>query len=57
MSLLPDRFFAFRRDEQGATAIEYALVAGLMSVAIVPAAALIGPRLSTMFTGLLAAFN
>ncbi len=38
------------RDESGATAIEYGLLAGLISVVIVGAVVLIGVALDTTFT-------
>ena len=40
----------FLRDESGATAIEYALVASLISIAIVAGATAIGGTLSGTFT-------
>lgn len=40
----------FVRDESGATAIEYGLIAALVSVAGVSALELMGQSLSTMFT-------
>jgi len=40
----------FQDDVSGATAIEYALIAGIISIAIVGAATLIGTRLSDIFT-------
>jgi pilus assembly protein Flp/PilA len=36
----------FRRDEAGATAIEYALIAGLIAMAIVSGLQTIGPALN-----------
>ena len=38
------------RDESGATAIEYALIAGLVSIAIIAALTLLGTNLSNLFT-------
>ncbi len=38
-----------RRDEAGATAIEYALIASLISVAIIAGATAIGNNLVTIF--------
>ena len=46
MSLL----FRFTRDESGATAIEYALIAILVSVAAVSAMTTLGGKLDTAFT-------
>jgi pilus assembly protein Flp/PilA len=40
----------FARDERGATAIEYALIAGFISVVFVVAATSIGTKLNTTFT-------
>jgi pilus assembly protein Flp/PilA len=39
----------FRRDEKGATAIEYALIAGLIAVAAIVAMGTMGQSLRTMF--------
>jgi pilus assembly protein Flp/PilA len=38
--------------ESGATAIEYALIASLLSIMIVTGVTAIGTKLSTFFTGL-----
>lgn len=38
------------KDESGATAIEYGLIAGLISVAAIGAMGLMGGALNTMFT-------
>jgi pilus assembly protein Flp/PilA len=40
----------FQDDISGATAIEYALIAGLLSISIVSAATSIGTRLFDIFT-------
>lgn len=40
----------FTKDESGATAIEYGLIAGLVSVVIVTALVLLGPKLTGVFT-------
>ena len=45
-------FNALIRDESGATAIEYGLIAGLVSVVIIAALTLLGGNLSTMFDNL-----
>ena len=39
----------FLRDEEGATAIEYGLIAALIAVAIITAAGNVGTELSDMF--------
>jgi pilus assembly protein Flp/PilA len=39
-------------DESGATAIEYGLIAALVSVAIIAALTLLGENLSTLFDGI-----
>jgi pilus assembly protein Flp/PilA len=39
---------AFARDERGATAIEYALIATIISIVVVGALSLIGSHLKTM---------
>lgn len=41
----------FQEDVTGATAIEYALIAGIISVSIVSGATTIGERLFDIFTG------
>ncbi len=45
----------FKRDESGATAIEYGLIAGLVSVVIVTALVLLGPKLMGVFDKITAA--
>ena len=40
----------FMRDDSGATAIEYGLIAALIAVAIIGAATTLGTNLSTTFT-------
>lgn len=40
---------SFLRSEEGATAIEYGLIASLISVAIVGVLVILGPRLSAVF--------
>ncbi|MBI3445552.1 MAG: Flp family type IVb pilin [Magnetospirillum sp.] len=39
----------FSRDEQGATAIEYGLIAALISIIAIPGMLLVGPKLLTAF--------
>lgn len=43
-------FKSLVNDQDGATAIEYGLIAGLIAVAIVAAVSLIGTDLNTLFT-------
>ena len=43
---------AFVKDDSGATAIEYGLIAALISVVIVTALTTIGTNLNTAFTGI-----
>jgi pilus assembly protein Flp/PilA len=40
----------FIREESGATAIEYGLIAGLISVVIIAAVTTLGTNLNTVFT-------
>ncbi|ACM25070.1 Flp family type IVb pilin [Agrobacterium rhizogenes] len=44
-------FSRFLKDESGATAIEYGLIAALISVAIIAGATTLGNTLSTTFNG------
>ena len=43
-------FARFVRDESGATAIEYGLIAALIAVVIISAVTAVGTKLSTTFT-------
>jgi pilus assembly protein Flp/PilA len=47
----------FLRDDSGATAIEYGLIAAGISVAIIATVAGIGPKLNTTFTKVSDALN
>ncbi|WP_332662863.1 Flp family type IVb pilin [Aeromicrobium sp.] len=40
-----------KREEKGATAVEYALVIGLVSIVVVAAVALFGPKITTFVNG------
>jgi len=40
----------FLKDESGATAIEYAIIAGMLSIAIATAVTAVGTNVNTMFT-------
>ena len=42
----------FLRDEEGANGVEYALLAGLIAVAFIIGAGLLGTNLNTFFTNL-----
>lgn len=42
----------FVKNEEGATAIEYGLIASLIAVAIVSALVVLGPKLSNVFTNI-----
>ncbi len=46
------KYASFIKDESGATAIEYALLAGLIGVAIIGAVTALGGSISGLFTGL-----
>jgi len=47
----------FLADEEGATAIEYGLIAALLALAIIAAVGMTGDRLIAMFSSLLNAFG
>ena len=47
----------FLRDESGATAIEYSLLAGFIALAIIAAVGLTGQRLLELFGSLLTALS
>lgn len=40
-----------KNEEKGATAVEYALVIGLVSIVVVGAVALFGPKITTFVNG------
>ena len=50
-------FKTFCADEEGATAIEYGLLASLISIAIITAVTLIGTKLDTVFDAVAAAIK
>ena len=50
-------FIRFAKDEDGATAIEYGLIAALVSVAAIGALTAMGNSLSTMFTSVSSAMS
>ena len=47
----------FAKDQSGATAIEYGLIAGLISVVILTVLTSIGTKLNTQFTKISTALN
>lgn len=51
------RFMTFGRTEDGATAIEYGLIAGLISVVIITAVTLAGGNLSATFNSIATALD
>lgn len=50
-------FARFMKDESGATAIEYGLIAALISVALITGATTLGGALSNQFNGLSTKMN
>ncbi len=50
-------FHAFIRDDRGATAIEYGMIAAGISIAIVAAVQLIGSNLTTTFSSVSSALG
>jgi pilus assembly protein Flp/PilA len=50
-------FFRFANDEAGVTAIEYGLIAGLISVVIIAAVTLVGTNLTGKFTAISTALS
>jgi pilus assembly protein Flp/PilA len=48
---MKDLVSRFTKDDSGATAIEYGLIASLISIAIIAAATLLGKNLSNTFNG------
>jgi pilus assembly protein Flp/PilA len=51
------KIMAFINDEEGASAIEYGLLVGLIALAIVAGATALGGGISTMFTNAAAALS
>jgi pilus assembly protein Flp/PilA len=51
------KFLRFVRDESGATAIEYGLIAAGISVAIITVVGALGTSLNTTFTSVQTAIN
>lgn len=48
---------SLRRDEKGATAIEYGLIAAFISIAMIATLRVMGPRLDGIFQQVSAALN
>ena len=46
---MKDQIIKFWRDEEGATAIEYGLIAGLIAVGIIASVSTIGEKLAAIF--------
>ena len=44
------KFMQTLRDENGQGMVEYGLILGLIAIAVVAALALLGPKISTLFT-------
>ncbi|WP_187640260.1 Flp family type IVb pilin [Bosea sp. F3-2] len=53
MKRIAASFAGFLRDERGATSIEYAFIASLVSIVIVSAVTLIGTRLNALFEAII----
>lgn len=47
---MKNKFIEFLRDEEGATAIEYALIAALIAVAAITAMSSVGTEIAAFFT-------
>ncbi|MDD2746779.1 MAG: Flp family type IVb pilin [Acidithiobacillus ferrooxidans] len=52
MKTLKHAVARFVREEEGVTAIEYGLIAGLIAVVIIAGATLLGTDLNTLFTNI-----
>ena len=50
-------FAKFPNDDSGATAVEYALLASLIAIAIIGGATLLGTNINTMFQGIATSLN
>ncbi len=50
--ILPLHLTSLKSDRRGVTAIEYALIAGLVAVVLITGATSLGTKLSTAFTGI-----
>lgn len=54
---MKDQIIKFWRDEEGATAIEYGLIAGLIAAVIVGAVTGLGTRINTLLNNILTAIG
>ena len=54
---MPQLLRRFVRDEAGATAIEYGMIAALIAVAIIASLRLVGSRLATKFSAIAGNLN
>ena len=57
MKQLTASFVRFVGDARGATSIEYAFIAGLISIAIIGAVVQIGTRVNDLFAGIIPGFR
>ncbi len=55
--MMKNNLLAFWQDEEGATAIEYGLIAGLISVAILLTLTSVGDKLDLIFQAISAALD
>jgi len=55
--VMKDQIIKFWRDEEGATAIEYGLIAGLIAAVIVGTVTLLGTRINTLLDTILTAIG
>ena len=54
---MKNQFSRFLKDESGATAIEYSLIAALIGVAVISAVRMLGTTLSAKFSGISSALT
>lgn len=54
---MKDQLVKFWKDEEGATAIEYALIAGIIAVAVIAAFGILGNSLTQFFTDIGSGLN
>ena len=51
LSLYTNLAIRLRREEKGATAVEYGIMVGLIAVVIIAVVVILGPQLAAMFQG------